>query len=45
MWNYQKNLEFPIKITNPNPTMAKLVASQFGGANCNKLQSIVKKYR
>lgn len=31
MWNYQKNLEYPINIKNPNPTMAKLVASQFGG--------------
>ncbi len=31
MWNYQKNLEFPIRIKDPNPTMAKLVASQFGG--------------
>ncbi len=31
MWNYEKKLEHPIKIKNPNPTMAKLVASQFGG--------------
>lgn len=31
MWNYQKNLEYPINIKNPNPTLAKLVSSQFGG--------------
>lgn len=31
MWNYQKKLEYPIKIANPNPTMAKLINSQFGG--------------
>lgn len=31
MWNYEKKLEHPIKIKDPNPTMAKLVASQFGG--------------
>ncbi|MDE5853346.1 MAG: manganese catalase family protein [Oscillospiraceae bacterium] len=31
MWNYDKKLEYPVNIKNPNPTMAKLVSSQFGG--------------
>lgn len=31
MWKYDKKLEYPVNICNPNPTMAKLVASQFGG--------------
>lgn len=31
MWSYDKKLEFPINIKDPNPTMARLVASQFGG--------------
>ena len=31
MWIYQKNLEYPVKIKNPNPAMAKLIISQLGG--------------
>lgn len=34
MWTYEKKLEFPIKIKNPNPAMAKVIISQFGGLNC-----------
>lgn len=33
MWNYEKRLEYPVNITNPNPEMAKLIISQFGGPN------------
>ncbi len=31
MWIYQKNLEFPVKIKNPNPALAKVIISQLGG--------------
>lgn len=31
MWVYEKRLEYPIKITRPNPTLAKLIISQYGG--------------
>ena len=31
MWNYEKKLQYPIKIKNPNPTLAKAIISQFGG--------------
>lgn len=31
MWSYNKKLQFPIKIKNANPQMAKLVITQFGG--------------
>ncbi|HZJ57940.1 MAG TPA: manganese catalase family protein [Clostridia bacterium] len=31
MWIYEKKLQFPIKIKNPNPQMATLVVSQYGG--------------
>ena len=31
MWNYEKRLEYPIKIKNPNPALAKLIISQYGG--------------
>ena len=31
MWNYEKRLEYPIKIKNPNPALAKFIVSQYGG--------------
>ena len=33
MFIYEKKLEYPIKITNPNPQLAKFIASQYGGPN------------
>ncbi len=31
MWTYERRLQFPVKITTPNPKMAQLIISQFGG--------------
>ena len=31
MWLYEKNLEFPVNIKNPNPALAKVIVSQLGG--------------
>ena len=31
MWSYDKRLQFPVKIKNPNPQLAKIVISQLGG--------------
>ncbi len=31
MWNYEKRLQYPVRIKNPNPALAKLIISQFGG--------------
>ncbi len=31
MWNYEKRLEYPINIKNPDPAMAAMVISQYGG--------------
>lgn len=31
MWQYQKNLEYPVNIKNPDPKMAKLIITQYGG--------------
>ena len=31
MWTYEKKLQYPVKIKNPNPAMAKLIISQLGG--------------
>lgn len=31
MWNYEKRLQYPVKISQPNPKMAQVIISQFGG--------------
>lgn len=31
MWVYEKKLEYPVKITMPNPAMAKVIITQLGG--------------
>lgn len=31
MWTYEKRLEYPVNIKNPNPAMAKFIISQVGG--------------
>lgn len=31
MWEYQKTLQFPINIKNPNPKLAAFIVSQYGG--------------
>ena len=36
MWTYEKRLEYPVKIKNPNPHTAQIVITQLGGANCKK---------
>lgn len=33
MWLYQKKLEYPIRIKNTNPRLAKFIISQYGGPN------------
>lgn len=37
MWTYEKRLEYPVNIKNPNPAMAKYIISQVGGLNGNNL--------
>ena len=31
MWIYEKKLQYPVRIKNPNPTLAKLIIIQYGG--------------
>ena len=31
MWGYDKKLQYPVNIKNPNPQMAKFIISQYGG--------------
>lgn len=31
MWNYEKRLQYPVNIKEPNPQLASMIISQFGG--------------
>ena len=31
MWKYNKKLQYPVKIKNPNPKYAQIILSQYGG--------------
>ena len=31
MWAYEKKLQYPVKIKNPNPAAAKVIITQYGG--------------
>ena len=31
MWVYEKKLQYPVNIKNPNPALAKIIISQYGG--------------
>ena len=33
MWEYEKRLQFPVKIKNPDARAAKVIISQYGGAD------------
>ena len=38
MWTYSKKLEYPVKIARPDAAAAKVIISQLGGPNSNKIQ-------
>ena len=31
MWNYEKRLQFPVNIKEPNAKLAQVIISQYGG--------------
>lgn len=33
MWVYEKRLQYPVNIKNPNPALAKIIVEQLGGAD------------
>ena len=37
MFIYQKKLQYPVKIKNPNPKLAKVIISQYGGTDCKNI--------
>lgn len=38
MFVYEKRLEYPIKVKNPNPKLAAVIISQYGGPYSNRLR-------
>ena len=40
MWIYEKKLQYPVNIKNPDPRMAKYIISQYGGAYGNCLSRL-----
>ncbi len=37
MWNYEKRLQHPVNIKEPNAKLAQIIMSQYGGPECNNL--------
>ena len=37
MWNYDRKLQYPVNIKNPDAKAAKIIISQYGGLNLNKI--------
>ena len=43
MFQYEKKLQYPVRIKTPNPKLAAWVISQYGGPYINRLLSWQKK--
>lgn len=37
MWIYEKKLQYPIRIKNPDPRMAQVILTQYGGPDGERL--------
>lgn len=37
MFVYEKRLQYPVKIKNPNPALAKIIITQYGGLYFEKV--------
>ena len=37
MWQYEKKLQYPVNIKNPNPKLAKIIIDQLGGLSFKKI--------
>lgn len=37
MFQYEKKLQYPVNIKNPNPKYAQIIISQYGGLYCKKI--------
>ena len=36
MWQYEKKLQYPVRIKTPNARTTKYIISQLGGLNCKR---------
>ena len=36
MWQYNKKLQYPVKVATPDAKLAQVIITQFGGLNGNK---------
>ena len=36
MWSYEKKLQYPVNTKNPNPKLAQMIISLYGGANIKR---------
>ncbi len=45
MFVYEKKLQYPVRITNPNPKLASVIISQYGGPYIILLLHIKKGWR
>ena len=47
MWQYEKRLQYPVNIKNPNPKLAQVIISQYGGPDgeiCASLRYLSQRY-
>ena len=38
MWNYEKRLQYPVNIKEPNAKLAQVIISQYGGPDGGEYQ-------
>ena len=44
MWNYEKRLQYPVNIKNPDGRIAQIIMSQYGGPNAKMASFIISQY-
>ena len=47
MWQYDKKLQYPVKIKNPNPKLAQIIITQYGGPDgelCASMRYLSQRY-
>ena len=44
MWIFEKKMEFPVKIKNTNPALAKLIITQYGGCDAASLRYLSQRF-
>lgn len=43
MWTYSKKLQYPVKVKNTSPQMAKIIMTQLGGPDGNRYKKTTSK--